>query len=218
LYEKALTKKSTVKDFSVVYPFQRRLLLSIFVLLLTSCSVSQRPGPAELPLNTTAREQQLLAMQQFNLQASVSVKSPNDSVSGNLRWQQQDAKHYHARLSNFLGIALFELSEAENSSEIIVKGDTYRSVDTSSLLLQLSGWSMPLQDMPLWLRGLAGAKGRNIQRDEYGRITSFNLTDSTGIIWLLQYQAFFPDSLALPKRLLLTSSDTQVKLVIRSWQ
>ena len=59
---------------------------------------------------------------------------------------------------------------------------------------------------------------RDIERDEFGRVTAFNLTDSTGIVWRLEYQAFFPDSLALPKRMLLQSSDSQIKLVIRSWQ
>ena len=158
-----------------------------------------------------------MALQQFDLQASLGIKTPDDSISGNLHWQQ-DSATYNARLSNFLGISLFELSETEQGSAITIKGETYRAVDTSTLLLQLSGWSMPLHDMPLWLRGLPGSKGRDIMRDEFGRVTAFNLTDSTGIVWQLRYQSFFPDALALPKLLLLSSSDTQIKLVIRNWQ
>jgi len=207
-----------VKDFSVVHPFIRTLFISVVIVLLSACSAFQRPVPAETPLSTNQREQQILAMQQFSLQASVGIKTPEESLSGNLHWQQQDAATYNARLSNFIGISLFELSETEQGSAITVKGETYRAVDTSTLLLQLSGWSMPLHDMPLWLRGLPGSKSRDIERDEFGRVTAFNLTDSTGIVWRLQYQAFFPDSLALPKRMLLQSSDTQIKLVIRSWQ
>ena len=72
--------------------------------------------------------------------------------------------------------------------------------------------------MPLWLRGLPGNKGRDIVRDEFGRVTSFTLTDSTGIIWQLEYQSFFSDSLALPRRIVLSSSDSQIKVVVRSWQ
>ena len=157
-------------------------------------------------------------MQQFALQASVGIKTPQESISGNLRWQQQDAAHYTARLSNFLGISLFELTDSAQGSAISVKGETYYANDTSTLLWQLSGWSMPLQDMPLYLRGLPGNDGRNIRRDEFDRVTAFTLTDSTGIVWQMQYQSFFPDSLALPKRMLLTSSDTQIKIVVRSWQ
>ncbi|SEI06977.1 Outer membrane lipoprotein LolB [Rheinheimera pacifica] len=212
------SEESSVKDFSVVHPFIRPLFISIVILLLSACTVFQRPAPAETPLSTNEREQHILAMQQFSLQASVGIKTPEESLSGNLRWQQEDGVTYDARLSNFLGISLFELSETEQGSAITIKGETYRAVDTSTLLLQLSGWSMPLHDMPLWLRGLPGSKGRDIMRDEFGRVTAFNLTDSTGIVWQLQYQGFFPDSLALPRRMLLQSSDSQIKIVIRSWQ
>ncbi|NRQ44268.1 outer membrane lipoprotein LolB [Rheinheimera sp. YQF-2] len=196
----------------------RPFFISVIILLLSACTVFQRPVPAETPLSTNEREQQILMLQQFSLQASVGIKTPQESLSGNLLWQQQNSATYNARLSNFLGISLFELSETAQGSAITIKGETYRAVDTSTLLLQLSGWSMPLHDMPLWLRGLPGSKGRDIVRDEFGRVTAFNLTDSTGIVWQLQYQSFFPDSLALPKRLLLQSNDSQIKIVIRSWQ
>lgn len=196
----------------------RVVLIAVLLFIVTGCSLFQRPQPAEVPLNIGAREQQLAAMTQFTLQASVGIKTPDDSISGNLQWQQHSANSYHARLSNFLGISLFELNQNALSSAITVKGETYSAVDSSSLLLQLSGWSMPLHDMPLWLRGLPGNNASNITRDEFGRVTGFMLTDSTGIVWQFEYQSFFPDSLALPKRLLLKSSDSQIKLVVRSWQ
>ena len=202
----------------MVYVFFRPLVTGLIIAVLSGCSLMQRPVPAETPLNHSQREQQLLLMQQFALQASVGIKTRDESISGNLRWQQQDAAHYSARLSNFLGISLFELTDSEHGSAITIKGETYQAVDTSTLLLQLSGWSMPLQDMPLYLRGLPGSKGRNIQRDEFDRVTAFTLTDSTGISWQLEYQSFFPDALSLPKRVTLKSSDTQIKIVIRSWQ
>lgn len=196
----------------------RMLLISVVLLIVPGCSLFQRPQPIEVPLNINEREQQISAMTQFTLQASVGIKTPDDSISGNLQWQQHAAGHYLARLSNFLGISLFELSEDAVSSAITVKGETYRAVDSSTLLLQLSGWSMPLHDMPLWLRGLPGNKARDITRDEFGRVIGFTLTDSTGIIWRFEYQSFFSDSLALPKRLLLSSETSQIKLVVRSWQ
>ncbi|MBZ9610122.1 lipoprotein insertase outer membrane protein LolB [Rheinheimera maricola] len=201
----------------MAYRFYRPVFLGVLLIVLNGCSLLQRADSQQTPLNSTMREQKIQAMQQFELQASVGIKTPADSVSGNLRWQQHNSSHYNARLSN-VGISLFELTDTAQGSAITIKGETYRAVDTSTLLLQLSGWSMPLNDMPLWLRGLPGSKGRDVQRDAEGRVTGFNLTDSTGIVWQLQYQSFFPDSLALPKRLLLQSDDSQIKIVIRSWQ
>ena len=200
------------------YPFYQPAVILFFCLLLSGCSLWQRPAMSEQPLAANEREQRIMALQQFELQASLGIKTPQDSISGNLHWQQLNAVDYKAQLRSGIGISLFELRQNSTGSAIKIRGDTYTAVDTSSLLLQLAGWSIPLQDMPLWLRGLPGSRGRNIVRDEYGRVTAFMLTDSTGIVWQLQYQSFFPDSLALPKRLLLSSSDTQIKLVIRNWQ
>ena len=201
------------------YPFYQPALILLFCLLLSGCSLWQRPVATAQPLAATAREQRIMALQQFEVQASLGIKAPSDSISGNLNWQQLNAADYQAQLrSTGLGISLFELSHSSTGSAIKIRGDTYTAVDTSSLLLQLSGWSIPLHDMPLWLRGLPGTKARDIVRDEFGRVTSFSLTDSTGIVWQLHYRSFFPDALSLPKLLLLTSSDTQIKLVIRNWQ
>lgn len=201
----------------MVQPFIRPFFISIIILLLSACTTLQPPAPTETPLSNNEREHHILAMQQFSVQATLGIKTPDESVSGNLLWQQ-NITNYHARLSTFLGISLFELNETEQGSAITIKGETYRAIDTSTLLLQLSGWSMPLHDMPLWLRGLPGNKGRDILRDEFGRVTAFNLTDSTGIVWRLEYQSFFPDRLALPRRVLLQSNDSQIKIVIRSWK
>ncbi|WP_460857385.1 lipoprotein insertase outer membrane protein LolB [Rheinheimera gaetbuli] len=208
-----------MKDFSVRYPFYQPALMLLFCLLLNGCSLWQRPVTPEQPLVANEREQRIMALQQFELQATLGIKAPNDSISGNLHWRQLSSSEYRAQLRNtVLGISLFELSHSSAGSSIKIRGETYTAVDTSSLLLQLTGWSVPLHDMPLWLRGLPGTTGRDIVRDEFGRVTGFTLTDSTGIVWQLQYRSFFPDALSLPKLLLLTSSDTQIKLVIRNWQ
>lgn len=218
MYEKALTKKSTVKNFSMANRCNRIFFIVALSLWLTGCSIFNSKVVPEQPLAANARQQQLQAMQQFSIQASVSIKTSQDSISGNLHWQQLQPEHYTARLSNFLGISLFELEQNQNGSQIQLKGETYYGVDTSSLLWQLSGWSMPLADMPLWLRGLPSNNSQQVHYDEFGRVTRFNLTDSTGIIWQLEYQSFFSDQLSLPKRLLLSSDNTRIKLVIRSWQ
>lgn len=203
--------------FSLPFSLSPQLsVVALCTLFLAACSSVPRQAEPVLALNE--REQQLSAMTTFTVQASLGIRTPDDSISGNLRWQQHSPTAFDAQMRNFLGISLFELKDDARGSAISLKGETYYAVDTSSLLLQLAGWSVPLTDMPLWLRGLPGRNARDIVRDDAGRVVAFSLTDSTGIVWQLQYQAFFPDSLSLPKRMLLSSSDTQIKLVIRNWQ
>ncbi|MDX1676920.1 lipoprotein insertase outer membrane protein LolB [Arsukibacterium sp.] len=188
------------------------------ILLLTSgCSLFSKPAPV-LALDNKNRQAQIAAITEYTVQASVGIKTPDESVSGNLTWQQQTIEHYHARLANFLGISLFELSHNQHGSSIMLRGELYQAVDTSSLLWQLAGWSMPLSDMPLWLKGIPGAAATAIQYDEAGRVRAFSLVDSAGIVWQLEYQRFFDSALALPQRILLTSDDITVRFHIRSWQ
>ncbi|MDP4944035.1 lipoprotein insertase outer membrane protein LolB [Alishewanella sp. SMS8] len=195
-----------------------RWSMLVFVALLSACGLKPKAPPAEPVMNAAARQQQLNAMQSFTVQASMGIKAPNESISGNLRWQQMNANDFQARLANMLGISLFELTQQTNFSELLVKGERYQAADASSLLWQLAGWSIPLHDMPLWLRGLPGASATELQYDAAGRLTRFTLQDSTGIRWQLTYRSFFADALSLPKQLELSSDDTHIRLVIRSWQ
>ena len=195
-----------------------RWSMLVFVALLSACSLKPKDPLTEPVMNAAARQQQLNAMQRFTVQASMGIKAPNESVSGNLRWQQVNASDFQARLANMLGISLFELTQQTDFSELLVKGERYQAPDASSLLWQLAGWSIPLHDMPLWLRGLPGDSATELQYDSAGRLISFSLLDSTGIRWQLTYRSFFADALSLPKQLDLKSDDTQIRLVIRSWQ
>lgn len=216
MYEKPLTKKSTTADFSVPYAIKLFFLIILLTFLLNGCSSVGQQSPSER-ISAELRQQQLQALTHFSLQASLGIKTPDDSVSGSLRWQQQDSA-YQAKLNNVLGISLFELTQNDNNSSILIQGERYQADNAGSLLLQLTGWTMPLDDMPLWLKGLPGKNSRNLLLDEQGRVTAFSLTDSDGTEWQLQYQSFFNDSLSLPRRLTIHSDDIQIKLVIRSWQ
>lgn len=217
LYEKPQIKKSKSKDFSVSI-LNKQLSILVLLALLTGCSLTPKTPEQAPVLPAEQRQEQLQAMQAFTVQASVGLKSPAETVTGNLRWQQFDASSYQARMANILGISLFELRQSSDLTELQVRGEQYQASDASNLLWQLAGWSIPLNDMSLWLRGLPGQSATDITYDAHGRISAFTLTDSTGIRWQLSYSSFFNDALSLPKQLLLQSDDTQIRVIIRSWQ
>lgn len=193
------------------------LTLAGLLLLTSGCSLFSKPAPVKA-LDNHSRLTQITAIQQYTVQASVGIKTPDESVSGNLTWQQHNTEHYKARLANFVGFSLFELTNNAEGSSILLRGERYQAVDASSLLWQLAGWSIPLADMPLWLKGIPGNAASAIEYDDLGRVQAFQLVDSTGIVWQLRYQSFFADELALPQKINLSSDDTQIRFHIRSWQ
>lgn len=188
----------------------------ILGLLLSGCASQPQPNISR-PLPAAEREQALDAMTEFQVVAALGVKAPGENVSGTLHWQQQGA-YYQASMTNFLGLNVFELQTHADGATVQVNGETHQATSAGVLLDYLSGWSLPIEEMQLWLKGLPGPSSENLQRDGMGRLTSFTLTDSQSRQWQVRYSDFFPDAKSLPRKMQLQSGETRLKLVIREWQ
>jgi len=212
-----LPKWQSVKQGSDVTRFNSFLPPLLLALLLSGCASWQQPQVAEIPLPARERQQQLATLTQFELNASLGVKAPGDSVSGSLNWVQQD-EFYTADLNNFIGINIFKLQTTAEGALVQVSGESHQAASAAALLDYLSGWSLPIEEMPLWLKGMTGTSSSDLRFDPMGRLTSFSLLDSQNRRWQVSYPKFFPDRLSLPKQIQLESSDTRIKLVIRQWK
>ncbi|WP_164852451.1 lipoprotein insertase outer membrane protein LolB [Rheinheimera riviphila] len=195
----------------------KRWLPVLVALFLSGCASWQQAQVAEIPLPAKERQQQLATLTQFELTASLGVKAPGDSVSGSLNWVQQD-EFYTADLNNFIGINIFKLQTTAEGALVQVSGESHQAASAAALLDYLSGWSLPIEEMPLWLKGMTGASSSDLRFDPMGRLTSFSLLDSQNRRWQVSYPKFFPDRLSLPQLIILESSDTRLKLAIRQWK
>jgi len=172
---------------------------------------------AELPLPAKERQQQLASLTQFELNAALNVKAPGESVTGSLNWVQR-GKFYKTDLNNFVGINIFKLQTTAEGALVEVSGEQHQAETAAALLEYLSGWSLPIAEMPLWLKGMTGSGSSDLRFDPMGRLVSFSLLDSQNRRWQVSYPKFFPDRLSLPRQINLESSDTRLKLVIRQWK
>lgn len=195
--------------------FQKIICCVFTLLLLSACSAV--PDNIAMPLPAKERQQKLAALSNFELTASLGVKAPNDSVSGSLNWQQR-GEFYNADMNNFIGVNIFKLQTDSSGATVQVNGETHQAQSAAVLLDYLSGWSLPIAEMPLWLKGMAGQQSSELRWDPLGRLISFSLLDSQNRRWQVSYPEFFPDQLSLPKRITLESGDTRLKLVIRQWK
>ena len=191
----------------------------VFSLILTGCASNSSQLKPVIPLSAQQRQLQLEQLQEFTLAGALNVKSPEESVSGSLNWQQQ-GPYFQANMTNFVGISIFELETDALGATVKADGETHKAQSASALLDYLSGWSLPIEEMPLWLKGVASSESFNHQWDAQGRLTSFTLKDSQERDWQVSYNEFFPDALALPKRIQLDSKadGSRIKLVVRKWQ
>lgn len=189
----------------------------LLALLLSGCASWQQPQVAELPLPAKERQQQLASLTQFELNAALNVKAPGESVTGSLNWVQR-GKFYKTDLNNFVGINIFKLQTTAEGALVEVSGEQHQAETAAALLEYLSGWSLPIAEMPLWLKGMTGSGSSDLRFDPMGRLVSFSLLDSQNRRWQVSYPKFFPDRLSLPRQINLESSDTRLKLVIRQWK
>ncbi|MCH8536544.1 MAG: lipoprotein insertase outer membrane protein LolB [Alkalimonas sp.] len=183
--------------------------------LLLGCSI--KPSPEQPILSAKERLQRLNLLDEYQLSATLGIRSPDESVSGNLTWQQQQ-DDYQARMTNFLGMRIFSLDKAADVITLNVQGEDYQASNVSQLMFALTGWSLPADDMPLWLKGIAGHNATEPEYDHLGRLIAFQLHDRAGIQWRIHYEDFFNDPLALPRRIKVQSDDIRIRLVIRNWQ
>jgi outer membrane lipoprotein LolB len=191
----------------------------VFSLILTGCASNSSQLKPVIPLSAQQRQLQLEQLQEFSLAGALNVKSPEESVSGILNWQQQ-GPYFQANMTTFVGISVFELETDARGAKVKADGETHKAQSASALLDYLSGWSLPIEEMPLWLKGVASSESFNHQWDAQGRLTSFTLKDSQGRDWQVSYREFFPDALALPQLIVLDSKadGSRIKLVVRKWQ
>ncbi|MBU1618268.1 MAG: lipoprotein insertase outer membrane protein LolB [Gammaproteobacteria bacterium] len=191
----------------------------VFCLILTACASNSSQLKPIVPLSAQQRQLQLEQLQEFKLTGALGVKAPEESVSGSLNWQQQ-GPYFQANMTNFVGISIFELETDARGATVKADGETHQAQSASALLDYLSGWSLPIEEMPLWLKGVASAESFNHQWDAQGRLTSFTLKDSQERDWQVSYKEFFPDALALPRHIQLNSKadGSRIKLVVRKWQ
>ncbi len=184
--------------------------------VLTGCSLLSTAAKDEAMANLPQRQQELTALNEFEINASIYVKAPDNSVSGGLKWQQQ-GDFYQASMQNLFGLNVFEIKTDKTGAEVQVDGQTHTAPSASVLLDYLSGWSLPIEEMPLWLKGMAGESAEAMSYDAFGRLQSFTLHDSQGREWQVSYPKFFTNRLALPKLIVLQSADTRIKVAIREW-
>jgi outer membrane lipoprotein LolB len=212
-----LPKWRSIKKGSDVTQFSKRWLPVLVALFLSGCASFQQPQVAEIPLPAQERQQQLATLNQFELNAALNVKAPGESVTSSLNWVQQ-GEFYTADLNNFVGINIFKLQTTAEGALVQVSGEQHQAATAAALLEYLSGWSLPIEEMPLWLKGMTGSGSTDLRFDPMGRLTSFTLLDSQNRRWQVSYTKFFPDRLSLPSQIILESSDTKLKLGIRQWK
>ena len=186
-----------------------RRFLSVFpaALLLTGCAVTPTLETWQSPTATQISDWQFTGR--------VSLVQDEQGWHAGMSWQEH-ADRFQLQISGPLGQEAFRLTG--NSTGVILedkKGKKTSAPDADSLLLQTTGWSLPVNGLRYWVRGLTvpGEKARE-RRDLQGRLLEL---EQSG--WAINYSRYhFVDGLGWPAKLQLVRDDVSVRLVIDKWR
>ncbi len=203
-----------------------RFLLSAFLCLvfLTGCAaVPPRAPEADRLQAWTARAQALAPLTVWEVRGRLALATPDEGWQAQLRWVRRRNDH-RIDLIGPLGRGHLRLTQDARGATLHDGEHTYRDGSAEQLLARTFGWSMPLDGLGYWLRGLPApdAPARR-DLDACGRLARLEQRDWD--IHYLEYARFGEHE--LPSKVFLTRTalgrDTkeetvEVRLVIERWE
>ncbi|GAB3099091.1 lipoprotein insertase outer membrane protein LolB [Lysobacter terrae] len=209
----------------------RRALWSVVALCaLAGCAT--RPVAPALPDLTgaartqaeagqRAREQTLSGYAQWSFSGRIAVSVGSKGGSGRIDWNQ-DGAAYEAALSapvtrqswRLIGDTHHEAARLEG-----LEGGPREGEFAEDLLEEATGWRIPVNQMPDWVRGIAMPLSGAPPQTAYGADGRLRSIEQLG--WKVEYQEWMPAQGArpeLPRRILARSGQATVRLIVDEWE
>lgn len=203
-----------------------RLLPLLVAALLSACvstgprsavPVASVPVSAELRQAEAERQDWLRAHPDWSFQGRAAISKGRNGGSGRVDWRQ-DGRDYRIQLSAPVTRQSWVLTgEGATGRARLegVEGGPRGGDDAEDLLFQATGWQIPVDGLPAWVRGLVDDGQAGVIRDGVGRPA---VLEQAG--WRVEYQEWFPAQdgrPALPKRIEARSGDAKVRLLFDQW-
>ncbi len=198
-------------------------ILKLYFLLLMLLIIAYLSGCATAPaehyhvISWQERVTMLSHLQNWNMNAVVAVRTHpgNEGGSANLQWHQQN-KDYTILLFGSLGLNLIKLSNQQGHILLETANGTKITAPTvEKLLMQQTGWQLPVSNLYYWIRGLpVPYQPAHKQFDQYFHLVRLNQQGWT--VTFLRYTTV--NHIDLPTKILLENWRIKVKINIRQWQ
>lgn len=194
------------------------LCLLLLAVILAGCV----HRPSQLPMgNWNERQARLANFDDWQVTGKLGVRLPKDSGSANLRWQQirQD---YTLDLSGPLGSGRTIIQGRPGQVSMQQAGEPDVTAETpEALLLQRTGWQIPVTQLAYWVRALPNPK-QPITHWEKNDAKQLILLEQDG--WQIHYSQYelirsaTGEEILLPKRVVANYDSARLTFVIREWQ
>ncbi|MGO1071383.1 lipoprotein insertase outer membrane protein LolB [Lysobacter sp. CA199] len=204
------------------YPRAAKLFAAAsLIALLGACAgpgIKQVPAGSVVPAadaieREAARTTRVRARGEWSLTGRIAVSNAGKGGSGRIEWSQR-GERYDVALSAPVTRQSWRLSAAADGARLEgLEGGPREGADAGQLLLETTGWDIPVAALGDWLHGLPAqslAEARIVPGPD-GRPLSI---EQDG--WNIVYQ--WPASGDLPSRLDARRAKAQVRLIVDEWK
>ncbi|MEQ6885813.1 lipoprotein insertase outer membrane protein LolB [Salicola sp. Rm-C-2C1-2] len=202
----------------------RLLGVTLIGLVLQGCMTAPPAPPPddsltrEQPEGWQARKAQLRTLNQWTLQGKVAVRHDEGNDSAVIReWTQNGDQFLIEMSSAFMGMGSVRLEGSPTFLTITDSdGQQYLSDDPDALIRETLGWSLPVEALYVWVRGLPlQSSPGDVFFDQQGRVSHLRQQG-----WEIHYGRYA--TLAgideVPHALTATRNELRLRLVITRWE
>lgn len=172
------------------------------------------------PDNLLEHQRQLQAINQWQINGKLGVRTADDSGSASLKWAQQNSD-YQINISGPLGQKRMIITGTANMVRLEQTGEIVQEARTPEALIKKQlGWTLPVTQLAYWVRGVPAPNGRITHLEQNGAGLLAQLQQGEWLITYSKYtdQPFNGKTFALPGKVTAEYKDVRLILAIRQWQ
>ena len=186
----------------------QRLLL-LLVLWLTACTATP-PQPAS---DWEAHRAALLALDSWQFSGRIAVQTDSGADSASIEWHQA-REDLDLVLSGPMGIKEARLEQRAGRLVLLRDGERVELPPGDDPLVREFGWSLPLDYLPFWLRGVP-APGYPVEARELDRGRLARLRQAGWTLIYTDYQQV--GQMSLPRRIRFSRETVNGKILLKEW-
>jgi outer membrane lipoprotein LolB len=190
----------------------RRYLFPL-LLLLSACA-TQRGHELNDITDWDSRKRILTHTTRWEFSGRIGVSATNEGFNGKIWWWQRD-EYYRARISGPLGVGSIQVDgDGDRITLTDEDGEVTKMSDAEADLRQRYGWTIPLSSLRYWVLGVPDpARPAQLEFGAEGMLLSMQQGAWTVIVD--QYAQ--GGGQLMPRRVVATSDDARVRLVVDNW-
>ena len=196
----------------------KKAIVVIACLLLAACQSAVKPSNDAGNLQRQVeREAVLKDRKHWSLRGRMAISDGTQAGTVKMFWQQR-GEQFDIEISLPISNQKYRLSSVgqrvrlESYGIATVEGDSAEEV-----LMQVTGWRIPFDDMQLWLRGMRSESATVIEFSPSGLPATFREKG-----WLVDYRGWNADAMPMPMKVFASTAgngkNASVRLQVDAWE